>query len=65
MKNGKPFLVASCADLGREVWARWDHAAELYELCASLDMDDPIGEAASVAEAQRVARGWFKELMEG
>ena len=41
--DGRLFLISSCADMGREVWARYDPEAELYELCTSSDMDDPIG----------------------
>lgn len=65
MRSEKPKLVASCVDLGREVWAKWDAKMELYELYASSDCDDPIGEAESWSEARRVARWWFNELMEG
>ncbi|HHG4294296.1 TPA: hypothetical protein ACPWIG_005190 [Pseudomonas aeruginosa] len=60
--NNRPFLLASSADLGREVWARYDEGAELYALCASADMDDPIGEADSITDAHRVAAWWFDEL---
>ena len=63
--DGRLFLISSCADMGREVWARYDPEAELYELCASSDMDDPIGEAEHIGECRRVASDWFNELRAG
>lgn len=60
--TGRAFLLASHADLGREVWARWSARDEVYELFASQDCNDPIGECEWSNDAIRIARDWFTEL---
>lgn len=60
--SGKPFLVSRHLDLGYEVWAAYDKDADVFTCCASEEMDDCIGEAASPAECRQVASNWFNDL---
>lgn len=56
-------LIATHQDLGREVWAKFDAQAEVWELFASEEADDYIGCADSLAGTKIAAREWFEELM--
>jgi hypothetical protein len=46
---------------GREVWAKWDESAELYELFASSTGEDYIGCADTREEAQAAAQAWIDD----
>lgn len=47
-----------------EVWARYDPTADLYELFASSDADDPIGEADTITDAKKFAKQYCLEQYE-
>jgi hypothetical protein len=59
----KPFLVMSFPDMGREIWAKYDESAELYELFYSEECDDYCGCADTKAECKAVAREIANEWM--
>lgn len=40
---------------GREIWARWDKEAKIYELFASNDGSDYLGCADTLTEARKLA----------
>lgn len=62
MANREIFKLTEDKDLGREVWAKFDDSAEVYELFASDDGSDYIGCADTKAEALSVAREHFADL---
>jgi 3-methyladenine DNA glycosylase AlkD len=53
--------IAKDKPTGREVWARWDRSARIYELFASEDCDDYVGCADTKTEAQAVAKQLINE----
>mgnify|MGYP001590734322 CR=1 FL=1 len=60
----KPVLVSKHVDLGREVWAKFDQEAEVYELFASSDCDDYIGYSVdTMSEARIAATDYFNDCM--
>lgn len=63
MVKAEIFLLQSFPDMGREVWAKWDEAAEIYELFLSQEADDYVGCANSVPDARKVARDLANEWM--
>lgn len=60
-KNGKIFKLAQCKQNDLEMWARWDADVEVFELTASEDGNDYVGDADNLTEAKKVAREWFNE----
>ena len=46
---------------GFEVWAHYDHTAEVYELFASEDAIDYVGCADTLAEARQIGRNWVAQ----
>ncbi|MFC4484291.1 hypothetical protein [Cupriavidus campinensis] len=63
MGKAEIFLLQTFPDMGREVWAKWDEEAGIYELFLSQEADDYVGCADSVADARKVARDLAKEWM--
>jgi hypothetical protein len=57
-----PFLVAKNQDLGREVWAKFDDGAEVYELFNSKECDDYIDCVEFKSQCAAAARSYFQDL---
>lgn len=65
MKDPVPYQAARHVDLGYEVWARWDHEAEVYELFLEEECEAYIGFAETKQEAREAALAYFEELKAG
>lgn len=48
---------------GFEVWAHFDRTAKVYELFASEDGGDYVGDADTLSQAQKYAEQWISERL--